>query len=1009
MNDNNVRLQNLRDFTVQIRCPSDDTIVGTGIVVSMAGKVVTCAHVVEAALGLHPREADGVEVGIYFPQARGGEKKNRRAMIAACCPEHDDDVVLLHLVDGPPPLGPEQIAILGTAELSDGHPFRSYGYRCLDSYLAGYADGKILGPVEPPLGHRLLTDPIQLKSSEINRGMSGAAVLDTERNLMVGIIHEFWMPDATTKDRDTAWAVDVQVLTFAPFSIDARATPLPLRAASQPKIDPKLALAMAASWPGTALHGAPPLLREWAGRVELLQYINTDWANPDHQITGLIGFGGEGKSSLARQWLENMLKDSSLPKPDGVFWWGFYDRRNTGEFFETALLYMTGGDSALLRQYPSASARAHLIAAMLSKGRYLFVLDGLEVMQYQQGDEYGLLINADLRQFLSYFAAPGHQSFCLITSRAPMLDLMEYTTYTHREVTRLSPADGRTLLQSIGVTGDDAALDRVVADWDGHALTLSLLGAFLVERYGGDIERVSEISPPTAEEPRYERVYRVLRRYDEHLSEAERAFLMLFSVFRAPVKETVFERVFRAGWGADALNAPIAALDSVSFKALTERLVSCRILRYNPQADYYTTHPIIRAYYSMRLGMMRPAQVHSMHRHIKDFYLNLAGKMRPSPSLDDLAPLIEAVYHSCQAEDHQDAWGLFSLHLDQGHGTDRVLVYSLGAWETAFALILEFFCEGNLAELSLVDDKRLMSDILNAAGFYLLNLGRLHEAEPLFTRSLMAMSDLGSTEKKDKHFTGIIYRNLVELYLCLGFLDRGQEMAFRALELDLDTQNYERELQSRTYLGWTAYLRGNLEESARYFQEADKLRAIVHPQTRYLDGIRGIYYADYLQGIEKPDNARLVTQANLDTCRTRRWINQESRCYRLLGDLEAADDRSTNAGQYYAEALKIARSTSYRPALIEVLKARGRWAARHLQDTLAAFGDLNEALSYAVHDGYRIYEADIRVGLAWIHLATGDLSAARAEAEYSHRMSSEMGYYWGKVDAEEVLAALAQG
>ena len=46
---NNVRLQNLRDFTVQIRRVDTDAIVGTGIAVSTDGKIVTCAHVVEAA------------------------------------------------------------------------------------------------------------------------------------------------------------------------------------------------------------------------------------------------------------------------------------------------------------------------------------------------------------------------------------------------------------------------------------------------------------------------------------------------------------------------------------------------------------------------------------------------------------------------------------------------------------------------------------------------------------------------------------------------------------------------------------------------------------------------------------------------------------------------------------------------------------------------------------------------------------------------------------------------
>ena len=137
--NNNVRLQNLRDFTVQIRHPSDETIVGTGIAVTMDGQVVTCAHVVEAALEVHPRQADGAEVGVYFPQARGGEEKARRARVTACFPQHDDDVVLLQLTGGAAPLAPEQIPVLGTAEMSDDHPFRSYGYRRLEKYIAGHA------------------------------------------------------------------------------------------------------------------------------------------------------------------------------------------------------------------------------------------------------------------------------------------------------------------------------------------------------------------------------------------------------------------------------------------------------------------------------------------------------------------------------------------------------------------------------------------------------------------------------------------------------------------------------------------------------------------------------------------------------------------------------------------------------------------------------------------------------------------------------------------------------
>jgi len=142
--------QKLRDFTVQIRNEQDE-IVGTGIAVSMDGKIVTCAHVVRAA-GVDPYIPDGSKVAVYFPQSRSGEDKKCDAKIVACSSQYDDDMVLLQIVDGRFPLAPDQIAVLGPAEYSEGNSFRTYGYSPIGNYLAIYTDGKILGSIEPPTG-----------------------------------------------------------------------------------------------------------------------------------------------------------------------------------------------------------------------------------------------------------------------------------------------------------------------------------------------------------------------------------------------------------------------------------------------------------------------------------------------------------------------------------------------------------------------------------------------------------------------------------------------------------------------------------------------------------------------------------------------------------------------------------------------------------------------------------------------------------------------------------------
>lgn len=1024
----NVRLQDPRDFTVQIRHATTDAIVGAGIAVSTDGKIVTCRHVVRDA-DMERRSHDGVEVGVYFPQALSSEAKARRATVAACFHQHDDDVVLLQLVGGPAPLAPEQIAVLGTAEKSFFHKFISFGYRRIDAYTEGlFADGKILSSVPPPKGSKLQAEPIQLKSSQIDRGMSGAAVLDVEpnlvvRNLVVGIVLQTAFPGPSTKDRDTAWAVNTRVFTFNPFNLPVQDTPHPLCAAPEPKTDFDLARVAAVLHPGIALNSAPPPLPEWVGRVELLKAISADWADLERRVTGLIGFGGEGKSCLARHWLDTLLADTLEPQPDGVFWWDFYKKPSADEFFEAALDFMSGGNINLRREYLSANARAHLIAAMLTKGRYLFILDGLEVLQHQEGDQYGLLKSADLREFLGYFAAPAHNSFCLITSRAPMLDLMDYTTYRHLDVTRLSVTDGRDLLRKLGVSGSDEALGQVVTNWDGHALTLSLLGAYLVELRGGNVAYISEIPTPTSDEPCYERVHRVLRRYDEHLTDAERAFLRLFSAFRIPVEESAIDRVFRTATGNDAHKVPIAVLDDAAFNAMIERLIKYRILRYDHVGHRYTMHPLIRLYYLVGLNQCERSQVQAAHAHIKNYYLTIARDVPDNPTLDDMAPLIEAVYHACRACEYDEAHRILWERIHQCNPSLGVLRF--GAWETELTVLREFFPGGDISEEPQVRNSTDKGWILNGVGICLMNIGGLREALPFYERALA-----GALESKDRNASAG-YVNLAELYAYLGELTASKDavekgLAFsrgpisevnltaniayldakKAVALSSRVENLLVESDLLVRQAWIAHLRGDLRKSRESFNRAERLLRKVIPSELYLFGTGGILQADHLRRAGHLTCARRGTQANIRLCEDYSFeVHKISQCHRVLGNLDADEGNCDSALGHFAEALKIARRISFRPALIEALLARGRWSARR-GEVEAALSDLGEALDYATAGGYRVYEADIRVGLAWAHLAAGDVPAARAEAECAAHMSADMGYHWGQVDASEVLARM---
>jgi tetratricopeptide (TPR) repeat protein len=1058
----NVRLQNLRDFTVQIRHTKTDAIVGTGIILNSDGLIVTCAHVVEAA-GVEYWSPKGKDVGVYFPQARGGDEKEYRALVENYFSDHDDDIVILKLKGGRSPLAPEQMPVLGTAELSEGNEFMSYGYRSLSSYPAGRADGVIMGLVERPDDLNLLTEPVQLKSQHIAEGMSGSGVLDRKRNLLIGIISETYNPkNKGLKDRDTAWAVDAdavgKLLSLEKVrNISFQEQPYPLRAAPQSKTDEqtksdvmKVArTAVEQQIPGEkySWNSAPSILPEWTGRDDLLAQITADWNDPQKHVTGLIGFGGEGKSSLARKWVDTLtgskvekLEGSNVQTfqpanlPTGVFWWGFYENRSVDEFLEAALNYLSGGKIDP-RQVPSSSLRAQIIGAMLGAGRYLFVLDGLEVMQHQEGDQYGLLQSADLRDLLSYFANPNNSSFCLITSRAPLLDLMEYTTYTHRDVDRLSEADGISLLERLKVKGSREQMVKVISDWDGHALTISLLGSYLAEKYNGDIAHLADIPVPTADEPRYERVHRVLRRYDEHLTQAEREFLKLFSAFRTPVHESAFEKVFAPLLGRD-ISRPDAPIPQ-----LVTRLVTYRILHRDATSQTYTAHPLVRNHYLAILTKDdNKSQEKDTHLKIKDYYLSIASDTPQYPTLDDLKPLIEVVHHACQAGAYDEGYEIYRERIDQ---RQRWILTNLGAWDTDLALTQEFFPNADCSKEPLINNKSNQRFLLNEIGMCLMSLGRLREAVPFYERA--AKSYL---EGQDWSNTSTTDRNLADLHASLGALDKSAEAARQALDLAHKAENKDAQRTSFAFQGLAASLLGDLRTASDAFSQAEKLEQQIDSSVRYLYSLRGINHAIHLYRAGDLAYSRCVTEANLKLMVDNHWPDDTSRCHRVLGDLDSDSGNRESARAHYESALKIARSIQDRRVLIEALLARGRFAAKtsevFLKDSQAiaelgktsevylqqAFNELNEALNYAVEGGYRICEADIRVALGWAWLASnqsspsGDFAVnsdqsstvngqpsivrAKAEAERALQMSIEMGYHWGKVDAEEVLEKIRE-
>jgi len=1001
-----VKEQDLTEFTVRI-CKIvggevQDNPVGTGFVTDK-GFIITCAHVIkDGVFNISSlAEAKDREIGVHFA-GQTLYRPKRKAKVKDYFSDHDDDIVLLEFTDGASPLVGKG-AILGSADKSAGHEFKSYGYRVIDDFMSINADGKIKGFSEVSKKLKLHARPVQLESQDIGPGFSGAPVLDTQRNLIVGVVYKTAY-STDEKNRDTSWAVNAKVIKFEPFMHPLRDEDNPHEPGPEPRgVTLERARELAAPDAGTLFVNADDPIKEWVGRSEMLKQISADWLSPNTAITGLIGYGGEGKSSLARQWVSDLLKDKTLAQPAGVLWWNFYRDGSVDHFFERALDFFSKG-KATREEFPSTSIKAEMVAQMLRAHRYLLALDGLEVLQHAEGRQYGKLTIPDMRNFLQFVAAGGHESLCLITSRAYMADLYSYTTYTHRSVERLSKADGRDLMKAVGVTGTDAEIEKVVEAWDGHALTLSLLGGHLVDQHKGDIGKAGEIEPPTSGESRYDRVSRILRRYDEHLTNAERAFLMIFSAYRTSVPQHALKDVFRRWNGALAFNAILAILSANEFDKIIARLIQYRMIRYDANAKQYSAHPLIRGHYYDKLKILEEQVRNDLHIGIANSYIQIHPQEYKTPKLvtrDDLSPWIEASYHLCKAQEYDLA---FDLYVDKIQDGDRhVLTDELIMQEVNLDILTHFFSDWTEGDPNSTSP-HIRIAILNGIAVSLSSLGRFQNALPFFKRALTEAERIGETRAACG-----IYSSLSEDHAVQGSLTLAKEDAAICMvmsRLDLDKLWSMRHLStSIALLGWIEHLQGFPEKAQQNFLMAEKLDMASGMEVDCLYSNRGIWYTDHLKRMGDETRARQNVNANLKISQTHRWLDNISRCYRVLGDLEMLSNKVEQSFTFYKDSVQIARSISQHYLLTQALNARGLFYAKQ-GEVGPARSDLEEALSCATSGGYRLYEADIRVGLAWMHVADKNKERAQQEAEAAKAMSEEMGYHWGKVDAEEVLAKL---
>jgi WD40 repeat protein/transcriptional regulator with XRE-family HTH domain len=327
--------------------------------------------------------------------------------------------------------------------------------------------------------------------------------------------------------------------------------------------------------------GDAPEVGELRGRATELGLLR-NWVVDEHcRLVVLLGMGGIGKTVLATRLAVDVAAEF-----DFVYWRSLRNGRPAGDWLAGAVQHLSAH-----RQTPAADDgdRLDQLVELLRVQRCLLILDNLETVlesglsapRYR--DEFG-----GYRDVLRRVAEVSHQGCVLVTSREkpPEVGRWEGQRAPARSL-RLGGLDnqaGRALLETTGLSVDEALSDRLVRRYSGNALALKIVADTIAEIFGGDIEAF--LSQTVAV---FGDIRRLLDGHLERLSSLELEILYRLAIEREPVAlADLLSEVSRRASHGEA----IEAIEALRRRSMIER---------GDTAASFTLQPVILEYMTDRL------------------------------------------------------------------------------------------------------------------------------------------------------------------------------------------------------------------------------------------------------------------------------------------------------------------------------------------------------------------------------------------------------------------------
>jgi tetratricopeptide (TPR) repeat protein len=548
------------------------------------------------------------------------------------------------------------------------------------------------------------------------------------------------------------------------------------------------------------------------------------------------------------------MQAHNYPGAETVLGWSFYsqgttERATSAEEFLNWALEKLGITLAAT----SASAKADAIAETMMRRRVLLVLDGVEPLQHGPGPQLGQLKDLGLRALLRRFAAtpPGAaQGQVVLTSRLAVKDISRWQdTAAHViDVERLSNKAGAALLHDNGVRGADKELENASHEFGGHPLALGLLASLLKETQNGDVRRRDHIRGLTndTENPGHDHVKRVMESYEKEWLAGRPLLLTIMQVvglFDRPASRDCLNAL-QATPAIDGLTNQIVKVNDDEWQRAITRLREVRLLA-PPDAvapDALDAHPLVREWFGERLLQLNEAAWRAAHGRLYE-HLRSTTREGERPTLQELAPLYQAMIHACRAGRYEESLrAIFDKRLSRRMPTGEVEGYSshqLGAHGSNLAGLNGYFeraYDTPRSALSLSAQGFLFS----AASFALRPLGRFGEA--LIALEAGLKLDIAAGDWVDSARAS---GSIAQVKLVLGDIENALHYAKNATSYARRGKDIDTQLSCVAILADVLHQAGRRRDAKQKFHQSEKLQQRLVP-LEFLGRVSGYHFCDLL-------------------------------------------------------------------------------------------------------------------------------------------------------------------